>query len=605
MWAIARSMMPLGAATLCLLLATAAQAQGVPQTQTRPASPGQPAACGCPVITPVATSDKPAPGRVSGELSLRDLELFMSNREARFDGDWDKAMLSLAHDIDPSGAMKMWSDPAPAPTRANLPVMEGGVTYRLLNGVDYTSAIRAKHLPYMILRVSDQTGVLMSHIVWTLARINKYGESEFGLRKALLSVAHFLINDLARKPPPEPRSATDAASRSRETTAWEQEAQSQGVLSVEHLALARPEIVETTMQSERFLLDRTIGFALPQYDERRATRKAGAFEPFEQEDKFWKKEAATLPLDDFDLANAALDIEMIVDKKGHPTSLLSYRYRGSQGTLLYDSDLIANLAGVAARRTLFGGSGPDNSSVDAVGCKAFAVLVALLDYRSKDSASWRSVVWSHFFNDGLRSRGQTPAALPTFLAQRAALILGGLADADKARTEAITLVGLADNWGGRQDKELLAVVPMINATTRDMALFMAGPAKSAFSDTVEKEWAGHRASADAGNDYRAPIQAWDASSADWTPISAQLVCAPPETPPRVLIFSQGLYDPILLDKLYQNIPLMLGVVFDEPYDGGSYPVSLRTSGGQIDRTARPTKENPLLFLTDQFVIKDR
>ena len=83
---------------------------------------------------------------------------------------------------------------------------------------------------------------------------------------------------------------------------------------------------------------------------------------------------------------------------------------------------------------------------------------------------------------------------------------------------------------------------------------------------------------------------------------ASALCPPDQAPPQVLIYAQTNNGTALLDKLYQNIPLMLGAVFPEPYGDASYKISIETSGGRLDLVAHATDDQRMLFLTDPFTL---
>src|SRR5205814_556376 len=72
--------------------------------------------------------------------------------------------------------------------------------------------------------------------------------------------------------------------------------------------------------------------------------------------------------------------------------------------------------------------------------------------------------------------------------------------------------------------------------------------------------------------------------------------------PRVILLAKGVFNPILIDKLYVGVPLMVGVVFEEPYDKEEYAVTVDVGGQTLDLTARAADEVRKTFVTDPFIL---
>lgn len=85
------------------------------------------------------------------------------------------------------------------------------------------------------------------------------------------------------------------------------------------------------------------------------------------------------------------------------------------------------------------------------------------------------------------------------------------------------------------------------------------------------------------------------------------------SPPRVLLLAKGVDEPIIIDKLYRTeyhgelnrkIPLMIGVLFDEPNDQDSFPVTVSAGGRNIELTAKPSDDRRL-FETEIFHVNPK
>jgi hypothetical protein len=622
-----------------------------------PTPPGGPAttpppdgACGCPHITPLASSDKPDPGHAEFEFSANDLDWEFSNRLARFNGDWQKALNDLARAIDPDGSLRIAQAPTVAAAVANaVPLVEGDFTRFLINGPpDAQSLPPAPHpLPGEDARVGMQKFLygparvsgLVINLLTTIARSDKYGEPAFGVRDAAVHWLRFLAEDLGRMPNARARSSPTAA----------------------RVALVRAQVMLT--------LQGVIEQALrpdPRWRETPRFARIHSMLRDPRSSPITDAPAGGLTIDIYDLASATLDVFLSVRRDKQVAGLTEFMGRPTQfnaaGIPVSDRDgppegisdflTIRALVELAALHSRFGGPAPKGSPAEAVSCKTLSVLMGFADRKLAHSAAWRRRLWAYMVGDAGRNPGMPPVAVQQrrFHAMRAAALLAGLLDGQEAQLFAPPLLVYAEEWflisltdanAHAADFRKSAVSTL--QSIRDITRYATGPGRTSFSKLVDEHVARVQATHDAAqaardrywNEMVPTIPLWglrfpdanavppvmyegqrptllaateeylglwqqaepDMSAAEW-----QALCPPAEAPPRVLIFTLGPHGPILLDKLYQNIPLMLGVTFAEAYEGDSWPVAVQASGGRIDLVARRTKENAQLYLTEPFVI---
>lgn len=499
--------------------------------------------CGCPVIAPVATSARPDPRKIQNELSFTALEMMFSNRAARFGGSWDKALLALAHEIDPGGALRIWKAPAPAPSAPAFHVDEGNFSKLLISGVP-PAPYRGGN-PWRNVMNPEFISVA---IIETIARSNKYGEPAFRLRETLLRAGRFLAEDLAGVPPDAERQ--DPRAR---------------------------QIAAVAYQSRSLLMS---------YLEALQSAGDGSTRPV----------SAALQLDDADLANAALDLVLSVDDKGRREGLFSFRKQ--DGVRLIDA-----LLRLAAMRPVFGGPAPPNSPLDAVGCKAHSILVALADAGAPHGAAFRAELWLTL------SAQTTGPPTPLVNAARSVLILAGFATAKEAADAMDLLFRMAD-MARRDDQAVARAVTL--EMMRALEAFAGGPGRDTFRaaagarGTVIFEDFQKRQDAGAGGPTeQRVIKEWAAAKAGWRPRMAAALCAPDATPPRVYIFAKGRKEPIVVKHFYQEVPLRLGVFFDEPYEHDSYPVTVSVGGRRLELTATPSGDDRTRFYTEFFFVAPR
>jgi hypothetical protein len=524
-----------------------AQAQStLPTTQEKPQASGAANNCGCPQIPAVATSDKPAPGKVLYELSFNDLEDIFSNREAHYGGDWDKALTALAHEIDPNGAWKIWSASAPTADDDTAIIQEGALSSYLINGTTQAGRGTGRW------RNAANGRDLMEAILRTLARTNKYGEPIFNLRNSLLRAARFLADDLANVPVDSMR--TDEKARKIGHVAFE----------------ARGQLFATLEGARPKNLARAAELA--------ARASPGAARPDE------------LSVDPTDLANAALDVLLSIDDNGEREGILAFREQDS-------GDLVRALVQVIAARPIFGGTAAAGSPQDAVDCKALSVLVTLADAAAADGGKFR-VQLLNLAGSTVRPLGLPGGEPAEFEAARTAFILAGFSSGDEARKVADALYEVGEALEGN---EFAAGRDAVTMTMRAIAGFAGGPGR----DTFRVVFASELAKKFDGLPPKRYLDSWKAAEASWRQQTAQQLCAPQETPPRVLVYAKGVFRDYLVDKLYQNVPLMVVVVFAEPYDDSEYPVALQIGGGSLDLVAKPIDAAHTMFGTEVFMVKPK
>ncbi|HYC14809.1 MAG TPA: hypothetical protein VEC75_11195, partial [Stellaceae bacterium] len=520
-----------------------------------------------------------------------------------------------------------WTGPAPEPVAPEVPLAEGDLTEFLINVSGPVALPRpapGTPLPGPDTRfpvyVADFSGA-MANIVFTLARINKYGEPEFGLRKRLLRVARFLADDLSAVPLSEAKKGGKA--------------QQIGLISLTSRSVLvnflRNAVKPDDRISDGMRKASELFWHMP-----RAVRPPPP-KPGEQE----------LALDDFDLASAALDIVLSTDDKGKQAGLLAVFGRPDKfndtGAPIYAPDdptpdpfyglMLPAIIDLIGKRQSFGGSAAPNSPEDAVGCKGISTLATLGDVKQPKGAGLRRGMFNSFFIQlaSFRGRNVNYASDPRFLVARTLVLTFGVGDDAEATVQANALFGEAtyDAVLGLNDAmhayDAATGARVVLATMRDFSTYSRGPGHAKLmqllrqrfddvqqrADDERKKWeAEHAANPMLSFSFhkvywdhlQSYVDAWNAMQPDWSPTTIAELCKPEYGPPRVLLFAQGAGDPFILDKLYQNVPLKLGVVFPEAYDGDSYAVSLQTSGGRLDLTAKPVNEERVLFLTDPFVI---
>ncbi len=380
----------------------------VPASRTYAGPPGPPSDTrGCPVIKPVATSEAPAPGKVELEITEADIEDQFSNRELAYKGNWDKAFLALDAAIDSKGSLHLARGPAPAPEDLDAaPLREGYLSRQLIEGPEAPIAPGARLSAAQVkahLESHRGSRMLTLMLVNTIARVNKYGSTERGLREDALRAERYLADDLARA------SVDPSDSRSL------------------YIANVRDEAFATLMG--------LLSVATPRQQEERAKRPPPAPNPRKRD---------LLPLDDFDRANAVLDVYLSRDAHGEHGIFTPPR-----GPIHHDgATLVENLAALAAARKEFGGNAAPGSPQDAVACKAFNTLVRIADARVPGTESLRGELLSLLLlsssqyaeESAYRNLGHGAPEPLLFAVTRSASTVAGVSDKQEAKRAVDSIV---------------------------------------------------------------------------------------------------------------------------------------------------------------------
>ncbi len=357
--------------------------------------------CGCPMIKPLAPPEAPAAGKVELEMTYTDIEDQFSNRARAYKDNWDKAFAALDAAIDPKGLLHLAR--APAPAREDLdapPLREGYLSRQLIEGPAPPIRPGTRQSPAEAnARLQSQLGSqrLTLMLVNTIARANKYGPSGAGLPDAAIRAARYLVDDLARA-------------------------------SVE---LSDPRSLYIgKVQSDAFgMLMDLLSVATPFRQEDRAKRSPKAPSPGRRD---------LLPLDDFDRANAVLDVYLSSD--GHEEHGI---FTPPRGDASHDTNkLVRIFVALAAARKEFGGNAAPGSPQDAVACKAFNTLVRIADARVAGTAKMRSELFellaltsAYYSNESAARNGDHEAPEPAmFAVTRSALTVAGAADEAEAKS---------------------------------------------------------------------------------------------------------------------------------------------------------------------------
>lgn len=557
----------------------------------------------------------------------------------------------------PAGRSRSWTEPAPVVLDAKIAIEEGGTSFLLVHGQRPTTQIALTHL-------SNGGDPLLGYIIATLARINKYGEPAFGLRKAVVSAGRFLAGDLAKVPfETTPEIPAGVPARNPEPAAAPARPPSsaprllapapqpkikltlptpQARLALPPLggdpvgtrgaapppALPAPSAVSATAAdrtrqiawmgaSSQQLLRASLQNAVQPTGERLRAAWAAA--------KLGKNELA---LDPYDLANATLDLMLSMDDKGALHGIFNLRacYKCAA------DGLVPALVQLAAERQIFGGSAPPGSPRDVIGCKAFTLLVRLSDPRVEGGGKEMRVPLEGYIEsliDAAGSKADGAGLRARIQVAQSALILAGIGDAVEARARARGILDLASHWNNlaenrypRPDSPPPSGAPIFRmkrdlylVLLRDLRVFLRGAAQPSFAAAVDTYWRETKDSLDRVAALKVPdtsdivsrrmfYESWNARKTDYDARVAEPLCIPAGTPPRVLIFVMADPVPLLVGKLYMKVPLAIALAFVEPYAGDSYPVTLDTGGGQIALEAHPANDARTLFETGTFEIGD-
>ena len=387
-----------------------------------PNAPAVPAtsSCGCPTLPVVATSKNPTNGHVYNELSEIDLEALYSNRDVLYGGSWDKGFHRLAEDLDPDSRLKIFDGASEPPVHPEAPIEEGSVSSWLLTGQVPRTGSNGW-------RSNNPSAGAIEPLVATLARINKYGEPSIGLRAYVLRAARFLTNDLANVPaaaitePPSAGPPTGAGTR--------------GVRARSLAFQARAALINLIVAVDPFVFARDAANSDGERIRRvLGTRQApgGSVRAYNGPAQAGRSEL--LPLDGFDMANAALDVLLSIDDKGATSGVFEPREDDRKR-------LVDALVQVASGRRIFSGTATPNSVQDAVACKAYNTLVAIAATESDKNGKFREHLldgWGAWSYHAIGScddcvRASFPFNRSAAIAAGAAMIATGVANAAEAK----------------------------------------------------------------------------------------------------------------------------------------------------------------------------
>lgn len=493
--------------------------------------------CGCPPMPVVATSKEPAKGRVNYEMTVADIETLFSNRHAMFAGGWDDGMVALAHDLDPAGAWKIWDRPRPA-ANPRIPLEEGTLSRILLN-----PSTEARPDP-------------VAPLIFTLARINKYGEPEQDLRRAVLSVLRFLADDLANVP------AEAAGANPR--------------------ALA----LSAVAFNARGTINGYVANAGPASLERRLKRGGPA--PL-----LVDSDRAQLKVDALDLANAALDVYWALDDQKHDHVMR-----------LHDDDrsyIVRNLVSIASARSNFGGTLVAGVAQDSVACRAYSTLATFADTRMVDSRPARDelLTMMTLLSTGFGFPGEKPAE---FNAARAALLRAGIGDQAEADETVRTLFDQALS-SKAAELELMT-------TLRALPLYAGGPDRDTFrgymGTQIKERMDRFQSRQDVGQggaEEQRVIDLWKASEGRVALANPSPPCGPDpgESKGRIFLYAVCIDGLQVIEELYVGVSTVVEVQFDAESEKKEVPIEISIGGQTLKLTAKRYDDHGRIFRTDPIV----
>jgi hypothetical protein len=71
---------------------------------------------------------------------------------------------------------------------------------------------------------------------------------------------------------------------------------------------------------------------------------------------------------------------------------------------------------------------------------------------------------------------------------------------------------------------------------------------------------------------------------------------------RTFLYVKGVFHTFLVDTLWQDVPLFVGVAFIEPNPAAEYPVSIKIGDQKIDLVAKPVDDKHKYFETGTFAV---
>jgi len=538
---------PRRALTAALVFVFAAVAGGLAPISL----PAQGAGPCCPSLPVVATSKNPAPGRAHLELQIADLESIFSNRHLRFnDADgWDVAFAALSRELDPAGLSGLAAPPVPPAVR-QMPLVEGGLSDALL----HPDAPRHPQKGANRWANTTDPGIVMSALIETLARINKYGEPAGGLRHASLAAARFLAGTLAQVPanaPPASMHLRVFADRA--------------VLSMRTpLAVVRPAIAA-----------------------QRAARPAPA------------PPAGELALDDFDRANAVFDIFDSVDEHGRRSTM---PLRADESNALFET-----LIDIASAGRQFGGAAAAGSPQDAVACRAFSALVAFANAATPASDGRRTALLNQYQLTAQLLPSGT-ANLPRLRVIRTGLIMAGVGSAAEADHLANALVDMATAIGDAN--------PAQNAVQADVVSLVRGLSQSAGAPdhaTFRDVFAGvlarrvdvmrerRKGVNQIGRGENGFLDAVDAGPAPIVPLTAACGVDPGKSKPRIYLYAVCVDGLQAIKRPYIGVPMVVEGQFDSPPADAEIRLDVKVGGRTTTLTLKRIDEKGHIYRSDPIV----
>lgn len=551
--------------------------------------------CVCPAMPAMATSDHAAPGFAQGELTYDKLEELLSNRD-RIYGGWEAGLRALAHDIDPSGKLGISQGPAPAIVDKSVTLKEGRLSAQLVDaswtkGIDIYQTVAPLEI--------------------TLARADRYGEPSFGLRATALQAIRLLLGLAAIPQQSDPYS---------------------------HAGRLRSGAIEARMN-----VFSQVGAATSD-KVRTLPQSFKGFVPAPVKDVRF----ANLDLDQLDLANAVLETLVSTDAQGKETRLTLVSGPDEKDDMIGSYLVIA-----AASRPDFGGAAPPDSRWFVVACRAFATLVAVGSVGQPNSAVVRQGLLSALVSAvattpaGPAAPTPSPAQRANLVAVQAAMISLGVADATEAKSTVDWIAkAYFSVWyfppEAKRPGGMLAAAPMngndvpakgyaprnIVATYKVLHDASGMSSGAAMAAAIDQKAADSRPSYDLYEkaladpcpqltstcmpgeflDLDSEAHAgftilWQAADAAGpaSPATKGPFCGPGNAAPRLMLLAKGAAHDFVVDKFYLGVPTVVALVFDAPYSGNAYPVTVDFGGRTLQLSAKATDGTRRLFETEAIV----
>lgn len=516
--------------------------------------------CGCPKMPVIATSDNPADGRAEFETNLSAIEQALSNRYEMYAGGWDDAMVAWAHELDPSGALKLWDSPAPAKKR-DAPAFEEGTITGALLGISTSQEADPRTPGSPALKAEQDTSQIAYRLFHTLARINKYGEPQKGLRSASLAILRFFADKAANI-------SYDAAQ-----------------------SIPRARVLRAIGQGVRGLTRGYVAGGVPDGDHLTSRDVRQTF-------------ARGLALDSLDLANAALDVYWAADDPRRERVLRPTNDSGDlNGTMIL-------LPSVASGWSAFGAEN-EGPAQEAVSCRAYSLLLALLDTRMQGTRAARIALFANLenalFELGNAARGGARRVdLPEVRAYAAAVTIGGVADQAEADQRAADLYRQGVGYSKEADPQKIETVRALRMLTT-----YAGGERDTFRGQMAQRVADLIAQTkrNAAEDNREPEAAFQAFLELWNSIDAarpptgDFFCGPDEGDSDGHIFLYAITNKGLQQILhpYVGVPMVLEAQYDPP-EGATEKMLQVSLGGQSQvMTFKRFDPKGYIYRSDPFV----